>query len=285
MEEDLKQVPVGYFPERLSEIPDPPKKMYLKGELPPHDSKWLTVVGSRAVSAYGRQVCEYLIEGLRGYPIAIVSGLAYGVDTLAHKKALDVGLTCVAVPGSGLDWSVLYPRANLNVAKEILKNGGALVSEFESDLKAAPWTFPRRNRIMVGLAHAVLLIEAGEKSGTLITARLTADYNRELLAVPGSIFSPGSKGTHQFLKLGATLVTEPDDILRALGLEMKTQNVTRADVTEQEQIVLAVLAEPLTRDNLIRALGLSASDAGVLLSTMEIKGLIKEELGTVRRVL
>ncbi|MDO8552627.1 MAG: DNA-processing protein DprA [bacterium] len=271
------------FPPLLKEIPDPPKKLYVRGQLPSTDLHWLAVVGSRAMTSYGRQACEHLIGGLRGYPIVIVSGLAFGVDAAAHKAALEAGLLTVAVPGSGLDWDVVYPRANVSLAREIVKSGGALLSEFEPDLKAADYTFPQRNRIMTGLCQATLMIEAKERSGSLITARLTAEYNRELLVVPGSIFSPESRGTHQFLKLGATPVTSSEDILRALGIVYdEGAKKVRTDISENEARVLQIIANPCPRDELMEALELPISDANILLSTMEIKGLIVEELGVVR---
>lgn len=166
--------------------------------MPAEDAKWLSVVGSRSCTDYGRQCVRQLISGLRGQNIIIVSGLAYGIDAEAHKAALDAGLTTVSVPGSGLDWKVLYPKANQGLAKQILAASGALLSEFEPMQEARDYTFPQRNRVMVGLSHAVVVIEAKERSGSLITARLTTEYNRELLVVPGSIFSLESKGTHQF---------------------------------------------------------------------------------------
>src|SRR3989344_5703207 len=172
MADELKSLSPQEFPPLLREISDPPKQLYLRGEMPSFEKKWLAVVGSRAMTTYGKQACKYLLEGLRGYPIVIVSGLAYGVDAEAHKAALDAGLTTVAVPGSGLDWDVLYPRANVGLAREILKAGGALLSEFKPEQKAADYTFPQRNRIMAGLSHATLVIEAKEKSGSLITAKL-----------------------------------------------------------------------------------------------------------------
>src|SRR3990167_673453 len=181
MADDLKLLSPQEFPPLLREISDPPKRLHLRGKMPSTDHKWLAVVGSRAMSTYGKQACRHLIEGLRGYPIVIVSGLAYGVDAEAHRCALDAGLTTVGVPGSGLDWSVLYPRANVGLAREILRAGGTLLSEEEPKTKAADWTFPRRNRIMAGVSHATLIIEAKEKSGSLITAKLTTEYNRELL--------------------------------------------------------------------------------------------------------
>lgn len=283
MKDELKQLSSDLFPPLLSEIPDPPKKLYVRGELPSFEHAWLAVVGSRAVTAYGKQVVDYLIEGLRGYPIVIVSGLAYGVDALAHKAALRTGLPTVAVPGSGLDWRVLYPRANVSLAKEIISAAGAHLSEFDAMQKAADYTFPQRNRIMAGMCKATLVIEAKERSGSLITARLATEYNRELLVVPGSIFSDASRGTHQFLKLGATPVTEAADILRALGIEaQEASRSDRSDVSFDEARVLDIIATPCSRDELLAALALPISDANILLSTMEIKGLLKEEYGTVR---
>jgi DNA processing protein len=286
MTDGLKLLFPADFPPLLREISDPPKQLYLRGELPNFEHKWLAVVGSRAMTTYGKQACRHLIEGLRGYPIVIVSGLAYGVDAEAHKTALDAGLTTVAVPGSGLDWNVLYPRANVELAREILKSGGALLSEFKPDQKATDYTFPQRNRIMAGLSHATLIIEAKEKSGSLITAKLVTEYNRELLVVPGSIFSAESKGTHQFLRLGATAVTSPEDILIALGIAKREGPMSlselREDLSEDEQRVFEIIHSPVSRDELIAALELPITDANVLLSTMEIKGLIVEELGVVR---
>lgn len=280
---ELKQLAVSAFPPLLSEIPDAPKQLYVRGELPSFEKKWLAVVGARALTPYGKQVCEHLIRGLRGYPIVIVSGLAYGADACAHKNALEVGIPTVAVPGSGLDWSVMYPRANVSLAREIIARGGAHLSEFESHQKAADYTFPQRNRIIAGMCHATLVIEAKERSGSLITARLTTEYNRELLVVPGSIFSETSRGTHQFLKLGATPVTEPADILRALNLDVGlTKSNIRDDLSKHEQRVITILAVPCARDELLAQLRLPVSEAGILLSTMEIKGLIVEEFGLIR---
>ncbi len=286
MDSDLTLLHPKDFPPLLREIPGPPKQLYLRGRLPSSDHKWLAVVGSRAMTPYGRQACRHLIAGLRGYPIVIVSGLAYGVDAEAHKSALESGLTTVAVPGSGLDWNTLYPRANVGLAREILKAGGALISEFKPDQKAADYTFPQRNRIMAGISHATLIIEAKEKSGSLITAKLVTEYNRELLVVPGSIFSNESKGTHQFLRLGATPITAPEDILIALGIAKREGPLSlsdlRDDLSDEELRVFEIIRSPVSRDELIGALQLPITDANVLLSTMEIKGLIVEELGVVR---
>ncbi len=286
MQDDIKLLSPNDFPPLLREINDPPKQLYVRGTMPSFGHKWLAVVGSRAMTPYGKQACRHLIEGLRGYPIVIVSGLAYGVDAEAHKSALDAGLTTVAIPGSGLDWDVLYPRANVGLAREILKAGGALLSEFKPTQKAADYTFPQRNRIMAGISHATLIIEAREKSGSLITAKLVTEYNRDLLVVPGSIFSAESKGTHQFLRLGATPATSPEDILVALGITKREGPISlselRDDLSEDERRVFEIIHSPVSRDALIEALALPIADANALLSIMEIKGLIVEELGVVR---
>ncbi len=285
MDGALKQLNPAEFPALLQQIPDRPKKLYLRGELPGDDKKYLAIVGSRAISPYGKAAIAHLIEGLRGYPIVIVSGLAYGVDAEAHKAALRVGLTCIAVPGSGLDWNTISPRANVQLARDVLERSGALLNEFEPTQPGTDYTFPQRNRIMAGMSHATLLIEAREKSGTLITARLAVEYNRELLVVPGSIFNENSRGTHQFLRLGATAITSSDDILVSLGLEKRTgENFAslRDDLSDDEKRVLDIIATPRSRDELLDTLELDISQANVLLSAMEIKGLITEELGVVR---
>lgn len=286
MPESLQLLKPNEFPPLLQEIPDRPKQLYLRGTLPSFEHKWLAVVGSRACSDYGRRALKYLIQGLRGYPVVVVSGLAYGIDAEAHLAALEAGLTCVAVPGSGLDWNALHPRANVSLAREIIEKGGTLLSEEEPDARPRDYMFPKRNRIVAGLCSATLIVEAQEKSGSLITAKLTTEYNRELLVVPGSIFSNESKGTHQFLRLGATAITSPEDILMALGIVKRegaaSLSELRSDLSPEELRVFDIIASPLSRDQLIESLKLPISEANVLLSLMEIKGLIVEELGVVR---
>lgn len=270
------------FPELLMHIPNPPKELWCEGVLPSKENKLLTVVGSRACTPYGREACRSLLRGLQGYPITIVSGLALGIDACAHRCALDFGLHTVAVPGSGLDPSVWYPRSNVNLAKEILAAGGCLLSEFEPTQPAATWTFPQRNRIMAGMSHATLLIEASEKSGTLITARLASDYNREVLVVPGSIFSKNSDGTHQFLRLGATPVTDSKHILEALGIAVDDAREAQ-ELPENEAVLMEALIEPLTRDSLAQSINLAPDEIAVSLSMLELKGLISEREGVIYR--
>ncbi len=276
MSTPIQALDLADFPPLLLEIPDPPKTLWYQGNLPPPELKLLAVVGSRQYTSYGQQVVEHLMAGLAGYPVGIISGLALGIDGLAHEAALKHGLYTLAVPGSGLDESVLYPASHRRLAERILESGGGLLSELPPETAAAPWTFPQRNRVMAGLTHATLLIEAAPKSGTLITARLAADYNRDVLVVPGNIFTETSKGTHQFLKLGATPVTDAIDIIYALGLPEKetTAAKERPDLTPEEQKVMNLLREPTEKDALIRQLNLPVSEASILLMQMEISGYI-----------
>lgn len=221
---EIRTLSRAEFPALLPEIPDAPQSLYIRGELSPKENKLLAVVGSRRMSQYGKDACEHLIQGLAGYPISIISGLALGIDAAAHQAALTLGLHTIAVPGSGIDDASIYPRSNQGLAHNILEAGGALLSEELPGTKSAPYMFPKRNRIMAGMSHAVLVIEAREKSGTLITAKLTAEYNRELLIVSHSIFSEGGEGGHIFLRLGATPVRNVQDILETLGLDEKYIN-------------------------------------------------------------
>ena len=187
MKTNIRELFADEIPEWLMEIPEPPKKLYIRGEMPKGDSKFLCVVGSRKHTEYGKEACQKLIAGLRGYDIVVVSGLALGIDGIAHKAALDASLTTIAIPGSGLHPSVLYPSSNRQLAEKIVDSGGALLSEFEPMFRPTLYSFPQRNRIMAGISHAVLIVEAEIKSGTLITSRLATDYNREVMAVPGSV--------------------------------------------------------------------------------------------------
>lgn len=284
--ETIRKLPKEKFPKALLEIPQPPENLWVVGELPPEKSIYLCVVGSRKFTSYGRDACEKIIAGLKGYPIVIVSGFAMGIDTIAHKKAMNVGLQTLVFPGSGLSNKAIFPKTNVGLIKEIIENGGCLISEFEPDFKATQWSFPMRNRLMAGISKATLIIEAEEKSGTMITARLTTEYNRDLLAVPGSIFSPSSKGTNKLIRLGATPVTSAEDVLEALGFErpdkQEKQAKLFADLSAEEKMVVELLREPLERDELIKKMKMNIASANALLSIMEIKEIIKEELGEIK---
>jgi DNA processing protein len=288
MEYVLRKLAPSDFPPSLLEIPEPPKQLYVVGELPPPDEYiYLTVVGSRKYSTYGKDVCEKLIAGLAGYKVVIVSGLALGMDAIAHEAALKVGLPTIGMPGSGLDPSVVAPRTNFLLSGRILQAGGALISEYEPKFRATIWSFPRRNRVMVGLSRAVLIIEATEKSGTLITARLGTEYNRDVLAVPGSIFSESSKGTNALIRQGATPITSVGDLRDALGLAIEATGHVEPSLftTDPDELeILELLMVPASREEILEVTNQSITELNTMLSILEIKGLIKEELGKIRRI-
>jgi len=282
---EIKILKKEYWPPLLKEISDPPEKLYIRGTIPDWSQKFLCVVGARRYTSYGKETCEKLITGLRGHPITIVSGLALGIDSIAHKAALAVGLKTLAIPGSGLLPEVIHPRLHRQLADKIVEADGALLSEFEPNFLATFWSFPQRNRIMAGLSNAVLVVEAEKKSGTLITSRLATEYNRDVLTIPGSIFSPNSEGPHLLLRLGATPITSSAELLEALGFKVEAKNsqaqlaLTYTDCSADEKKILALLCEPLARDLLISKLKFPASRTNALLSVLEIKGLIKESMG------
>lgn len=275
------------FPPLLREIPDAPKKLRYEGTLPLKDNKLLAVVGSRKYSQYGRETCEALIQGLAGEPVTIVSGLALGMDSIAHRAALKNDLQTIAIPGSGLDRRFIAPRSHANLADEIVAAGGGLMSEFEDQMVyPGPWIYPKRNRLMAGMCHATIIIEADIKSGTLITSRLATEYNREVGAVPGPVYSSTSGGPHMLIRLGAALIRDHNDILELLGLKRKDEVPTLLDIedlSDEERIFIEILENPCSRDDLIERSRFDTGVANAILSLLEIKGLIKEELGEVRK--
>jgi len=283
----IYELPKKNWPAQLLQIPQPPKKLFIRGELPGPDTKLLCVVGSRRYTNYGKEACEKLIAGLRGYDVAIVSGLAIGIDGIAHQAAVNNGLRTIAVPGSGLGIEALHPMAHIGLAKKILDSHGAMLSEYESDFKATQYSFPQRNRIMAGLSCAVLIIEAEIKSGTLITSRLATDYNKDVLTVPGSIFSKTSEGPHMLIRLGATPITKSEELLEALGFKNKNEaprnlELEYAECSPEEKKVIAILREPMEKDTLLRSLDMPVGQANAVLSVMELKGIIKETLGEIK---
>ncbi len=276
------------IPFSLTQIPQPPKQLYIEGNLPdPHIYVYIAVVGSRRYSMYGKEACEKIIEGLAGHPVVIVSGLAIGIDTIAHKAALRAGLTTIAIPGSGLDRSVLYPAQNRKLADEILSAGGALVSEYPPKEKSWAHYFPARNRIMAGLSQGIIVVEATAQSGTLITARMALDYNKNVYVVPGSIFSPSSYGPNSLMRAGATPITSSEDLLLELHLkspgELFQKELDFSKLSPTEQKIMEALIEPMPRDILLQEINVPTNEASAALIMLEMKGLVKETLGEVRR--
>lgn len=268
------------YPPLLKEIPDPPVVLYVKGDFAAGDKKAIAVVGSRKMTAYGRQVTEQLVAGLVQAGLTIVSGLARGIDGAAHKAAMEAGGRTIAVLGGGLNR--IYPPEHKKLAEEIVQKHGVVVSEFVPDQPALPGNFPARNRIIAGLSRGVVVTEAAEDSGSLITAKLALDQGREVFAVPGPITSPLSRGPLDLIKMGAKLVSGVEDILDEFGFVAKKNasgQKTEAD-SPQERLILSLLEnEAKYIDVLTRESGLTSAQVGSLLAMMELKGLVKR-LGT-----
>lgn len=279
---------------RLLTLPQIPKEIYIQGNLPEikidelglSSPRILTVVGSRKHTTYGKDVVNHLLSSLNGQDVIVVSGLALGIDALAHKGALQNNLMTISVPGSGLGKDVLYPRNHTELAKEILSSGGVLLSEYNDTTKAEQWTFPARNRIMAALSDATLLIEADVSSGTLITARHALELGKDIGIVPGSIFSPTSTGTHALLRDGAQPICNKEDLYELLHLkiENKTEESNIKDLDPHESILYELLREPCNKDILLVESGLLPHECMIALTSLEMKGYIQETFGEVRRV-
>ncbi len=283
----IGQLPFEAFPEALKEIPDAPERLFIRGQMPDKERVLLCVVGSRSATSYGRRMTQKLIAGLAQYPIAIVSGLAHGIDTEAHKAAIDVGLPTIAVLPSSLDEASLYPANNIILARNILLKGGCLLSENEAPFKAMLHSFAERNRVMAGMSKATLIIEAGERSGTLITAKLALSYNSEVLAIPHELERPTGTGVNRLIREGATLVRDSADIAQVLGFKIDDtpiQQTLPTDLTDTEAGVLGVLIEPLLHDEIIESVNAATKDIQIALSSLLLRGLIIERLGKIERV-
>lgn len=274
------------YPRRLKEIYDYPPILYVKGSILPEDEWCLAVVGTRRATIYGKQVTEEMVTDLVRSKITIVSGLAKGIDTVAHRAALQAGGRTIAVLACGLD--IIYPAENQNLAKDILEHG-ALISEYPLGAKPHAENFPRRNRILSGLSMGVLVTEADENSGAMITARDALEQNREVFAVPGSILSPASRGTNRAIQAGeAKLVNKYTDILEELNLTTVARQIEMSEIlpeTETEAALIKQLsAEPSHIDEVCEKSGLPASTVSSTLAMMELKGLVKQ-VGTMNYVL
>jgi len=265
------------YPARLKEIYDYPPIIYVRGNLLPEDEWCLAVVGTRRATVYGRQVTEEVVTDLARNKITIVSGLAKGIDSIAHRSALEAGGRTIAIFACGLDR--IYPAENAELARRILQQG-AIISEYPLGTRPRADNFPRRNRIMSGLSLGVLVIEAGETSGAMITANLALEQNREVFAIPGSVLSPASKGTNHLIQEGAKLVRDYTDILEELNLTAVAQQMEMKEIlpeTDTESLLLKKLgAEPLHIDEVCRLSGLPVSEVSSTLAMMELKGLVKQ---------
>lgn len=263
------------YPRLLREIAVPPGVLYVRGAF--GDLPAVAVVGSRKMSDYGRRVTSDLVAALVGAGQVVVSGLALGIDGAAHDAALKAGGTTWAILPGGVDRP--YPAAHHGLARRILECGGALVSEFPPGTQALRHHFPIRNRIIAGLSRATVVVEAAERSGSLLTARAALEANRDVFTVPGSIYAPGSAGPHRLIQLGAKLIHDPNDVIGELGIgqgsvEQQTR-IAIADTREEQLILDALSVEPMPFDELATSVEL---DSALLMSTltlMEMKGKVR----------
>jgi len=290
--EEMKTISLGdkNYPKLLKEVKDPPKALYYKGEIlpsPPHQNfgvgaseSCFAIVGTRRCSSYGKQVALEIAGDLAEAGLTIVSGLAPGIDTFSHQAAVERGKRTIAVLGTGLDEKSIYPKSNIKLARKILETGGALISEYPPGTPGAQFTFPQRNRIISGLSLGVLVVEAKERSGALITAEWAKKQGRKIFAIPGPIHSSNSRGPHKLIKEGAKLVENANDILEELNLPRKAGIKETIGETKEEQLILDALKEgALDIDKIIEKTSLPAAVVASALANLEIKGKVRN-LGT-----
>jgi DNA processing protein len=273
------------YPKNLLSIYDPPPFLFVKGEITKEDKNAIAIVGCRSASAYGKRITENIARELADRGITIISGMARGIDSIAHNSALkDKGRT-IAVFGSGLD--VIYPPENRKLADKIISSG-ALISEFTMQTKPEAPNFPRRNRLISGLSLGVVVVEAGAKSGALLTANCALEQNREVFAIPGNLGAKTSEGTNRLIKQGAKLVTSVEDILEELrmtiqGIKSPSGIKSEEDLShlsEKEKNIYQLLSgEPYHIDKIATQASISVSDALSLLLSLELKGMVKQLSG------
>jgi DNA processing protein len=265
------------YPRLLRHIGSPPPLLYVRGTLIPDDELAIGVVGTRRATSYGTDMAARISRDLAAASVTVVSGLALGIDTAAHRAAIDAGGRTIAVFGCGLD--TIYPPRNRSLAERII-DSGALVSEYPLGTRPDARNFPVRNRIISGLSRGILVVEAPVRSGALITTTFAADQGRDVYAVPGSALSPASAGSHALIRDGAKLVTSADDILEELDIAaVKTHAQTRMQLpeTQAERILYTLVgAEPRHIDELCHESGLSIQDTSGTLLAMELKGFVRQ---------
>jgi DNA processing protein len=264
------------YPKFLKEIKDPPKVLYYLGEIKPEENCF-AIVGTRRFSSYGKQVALEIAGDLAEAGLTIVSGLAPGIDTFSHQAVVERKKRTIAVLGTGLDEKSIYPRSNLNLAEKILETGGCLISEYPAGTHGSEFTFPQRNRIISGLSLGILVVEAKEKSGSLITANYAFSQKRKVFAVPGQVYSSNSKGPHLLIKKGAKLTENANDILKELNIEpLKTGAKKVIGETKEENLILTVLKEEaLSIDEIIKKTRLPTAGVASTLTILEIKDKVK----------
>lgn len=278
MRDDIQTISLrdANYPALLAQIPNPPKTLYVRGELR-DEELFVAVVGTRSCSPYGKQFALNIAGDLADANVIVVSGLAPGIDTFAHQAAVRRKKRTIAVLGTGVDEQSIYPKENIALSREILLRGGTLVSEYPPGTKGSRFTFPQRNRIISGLSLGVLVVEAKEKSGSLITAQWALAQKRKLFALPGSVLSPTSRGTHFAIKrLGATLVEHANDILQELDISAIEHTLSEHAYTKEEQGILAALQNDILHvEEIIERAGLAAPAVLSALAVLELKNIVR----------
>ncbi len=267
------------YPKLLKEINDPPHTLFIRGTLLSGTQPSVGVVGTRKMTTYGKQACQELVSDMVRHDIAIVSGLALGIDGVAHQTAIDGKGITIAVLGSGVNKNNIYPAAHKRLADDIIQSGGAVISEYPPGFSPTQYSFPARNRIIAGLSAGTLVIEAPETSGALITARCALDYNREVFCIPHTIYSTTGTGPNNLIKQGAHLVQTCQDILDALQIKtVSTTTPAKLDFTSNQteaQILQCLSKEPTHIDVIIKATGLSSAAINSTLLLLEMNGHIR----------
>ena len=274
------------FPPLLREIPQPPTELYIRGNLDILTApSLLAVVGSRKATAYGKQAVTKLLPPIINAGVIIVSGLALGIDSIAHRLSVEAGYPTIAILGSGVDDNSIYPRSHLALARQILKTGGAIVSEYPPGSHAYQSTFPERNRIIAGLSHATLIVQAAERSGSLITARLALECNRDVCAIPGQITDPMSAGTNKLIQQGASPILSPTDLFNAMELEEIPATAQPAIKLSTEQTAIASILThiPTHIDDIIAKTKFDSAKTSILLTELELLDAV-QSLGSSRYV-
>ncbi len=274
---DIITIHDNNYPRLLKQIHDPPYLLYVKGALNAQQNDCMAVVGARRISPYGKRATEDITRELSRAGFYIVSGMALGIDTVAHKTAIAEQAPTIAVLGSGIDTDSIYPQSHTHIARDIVASGGCVISESPIGFKAMPYSFPQRNRIVSGISRGVVIVEADLKSGSLITAKIALDQNRDVFALPGSIYSATSRGTNWLIKNGATPITTPRDILEHYNLHIKEnkENGIRADNPEEAKILKALRYAPKTIDQLTIDNDIDMATLNATLVMMELKNKIK----------
>ena len=280
MKVDMIRPGMHEYPAALKEIKDHPKQLYYAGDINLLKNRCAAIVGSRNTNQYGRNTAVLIAKRLAEKNVTVVSGMARGIDTCAHKGALDAGGSTVAVLGCGVD--ICYPEENLGLKKEI-EGSGLILSEYPPGTEPMPYHFPQRNRIISGLSEVTVVVQARNSSGALITAELAAEQGREVCAVPGNIDSQYNLGNNKLIKDGARPVISPNDVLEIMSLDVIDEKTARRLLSDTEQLIFSMLSEvgEMTVDEICCRLEKSPAYVNSIITVMEIKGAVYTALGKI----